>query len=51
MTQSQHDELFLAWCKEVGITPSTEKDLEDFLLRGHLCEDPGSDVHDFLSRP
>lgn len=29
----------------------TDADREDFAARGHLHDDPGSDVHDHTARP
>lgn len=51
MTQAQLDELFTAFCAEAGVVMDSEEDRADFAERGHLHDDPGSDVHDFLGRP
>ena len=51
MNQTQLDELFTAFCAEVGIVMDSDADREDFAERGHFHDDPGSDVHDFLARP
>lgn len=50
-TQSQIDELFVAWAAEVGMTMDTPADRKDHAARGHLFADPGSDVHDFTEAP
>lgn len=51
-TQAQTlDDLFTAWCAEMGMTMDSAEDHEDFKARGHLSDDPGSDVHDGLAAP
>ena len=51
MTQAQLDAAYLEFCAANNIVMDSDEDRADYAARGHLYSDPGSDVHDFESRP
>ena len=42
---------FTEWAAEAGMVMDSGQDRADCAERGHLFDDPGSDVHDTQSRP
>lgn len=45
------DALYLEFCEQNGIVMDSPEDHEDYAARGHLYDDPGSDVHDHCNAP
>ena len=42
---------FTEWAAETGMVMDSDQDRADYVERGHLFDDPGSDVHDTQPRP
>lgn len=46
LNQAQIDALYEAFCRDWGIVMDSDEDRWDYGRKGHLYDDPGSDVND-----